>query len=204
MGYVNGLDKDAFLQHMFEEFPSVFNNSFAREMLVNIVDYGTVDNFTHTKNELYYFLKDIIPEMEPKDLIPFMDKAMLTDEVLREVAYSRIDFTAGYQEWNVAVDGERLYSFEVDSDNFDEMDSEGLKNFIEECVNAMQEEFVENGLSVFSDEELDALKGRMFDVWKYHFDIEDKKIDDLIADATAVSNEENRAEKTIEKEKDYE
>ena len=63
MGYTNGLDKEAFLQYMFQEFPSVFNNSFAREMLENIVDYGTADNFTHTKNELYYFMKDMIPEV---------------------------------------------------------------------------------------------------------------------------------------------
>lgn len=84
MRYTNGLDKDKFLQHMFEEFPTVFNNTFSRTMLENIVDYGTADNFTHSKNALYYFLQDMIPEIESKDLIPFMDKNLLTNEVLGE------------------------------------------------------------------------------------------------------------------------
>lgn len=85
MEYTNGFAKEAFLQHMFEEFPSVFDNTFAREMLENIVDYGTADNFTHTKNDLFYFLMDMIPEIGARDLVPFMDKTMLTNEILAQV-----------------------------------------------------------------------------------------------------------------------
>ena len=73
--------KDAFLQHMYEEFPSVFNTAFSREMLENIVDYG-VNHHTVTKNGLYYYLKDMVPEVEANDLIPYIDRAFLTDEVL--------------------------------------------------------------------------------------------------------------------------
>ena len=86
MNFTNGLAKDEFLQHMFEEFPTVFDNTFSRTMLENIVNYGTADNFTHTKNVLYYFLKDMIPEVEPGDLIPFIDKSCLTNEVLDNLA----------------------------------------------------------------------------------------------------------------------
>ena len=89
MNYTNGLAKDEFLQHMFEEFPTVFNNTFSRTMLENIVNYGTADNFTHTKNELYCFLEDMIPEVEPSDLIPYIDKSCLTDEVLMQSASLR-------------------------------------------------------------------------------------------------------------------
>lgn len=81
MNFTNGLAKDEFLQHMFEEFPTVFDNTFSRTMLENIVNYGTADNFTHTKNDLYYFLKEMIPEVEPGDLIPYIDKSCLTNEV---------------------------------------------------------------------------------------------------------------------------
>ena len=81
MNYNNGFAKDEFLQHMFEEFPSVFNTSFSREMLENVVDYG-MDNHTVTKNGLYYYLKDMVPQTEPKDLIPYIDKSWLTNEVL--------------------------------------------------------------------------------------------------------------------------
>ena len=63
MECINGFARDEFLQHMYEVFPSVFNNSFSREMLENIVDYG-VNNHSVTKNGLYYFLKDVVPEVD--------------------------------------------------------------------------------------------------------------------------------------------
>ena len=81
MDFSNGFARDEFLQHMFEEFPSVFNTSFSREMLENIVDFGK-SNYTVSKNSLYYFLKAMVPEVEPNDLIPYIDKDLLTNEVL--------------------------------------------------------------------------------------------------------------------------
>lgn len=96
MTFTNGLAREEFLQHMFEEFPSAFNNNFSRTMLENIVDYGTADNFTHTKNELYYFLKDMIPEIQPEDLLPYMDKAVLTSEVLQQYT-PRLDALRDYK-----------------------------------------------------------------------------------------------------------
>lgn len=96
MNYTNGLAKEEFLQHMFEEFPSVFDNAFSRTMLENIVDYGTANGFTSTKNDLYYFLKDMIPEIEREDLLPYMDKSMLTNEVLSSGS-SRLDALRDYK-----------------------------------------------------------------------------------------------------------
>ncbi len=81
MEYNNGFAREEFLQHMLEQFPSVVNTSFSREMLENIVDFGK-SNYTVSKNSLYYFLKAMIPEVEPNDLIPYIDKALLTNEVL--------------------------------------------------------------------------------------------------------------------------
>ena len=81
MNYNNGFARDEFLQYMYEEFPSVFNNTFSREMLENVVDNG-IKNHTVSKNSLYYYLKDMIPEVEPKVLIPYIDKELLTNEVL--------------------------------------------------------------------------------------------------------------------------
>lgn len=82
MNYTNGLAKGEFLRHMFDEFPSVFSEPFSREMLENIVDYGTADGRFCSMNSLYYFLTDMIPEIEPQDLLPYMDSNVLTDEVL--------------------------------------------------------------------------------------------------------------------------
>ena len=81
MNYNNGFARDEFLQYMFEEFPSAFENPFSRELLENVVDYG-IKNKTESKNSLYYYLSGMIPEVVPKDLIPYIDKSLLTDEVL--------------------------------------------------------------------------------------------------------------------------
>lgn len=81
MNYNNGFARDEFLQYMFEEFPSAFENPFSREMLENVVDRG-INNHTVSKNSLYYYLSDMLPEVVPKDLIPYIDKSLLTDEVL--------------------------------------------------------------------------------------------------------------------------
>ena len=88
MKYDNGFARDEFLQYMFEEFPSVFTSPFSREMLENVVDYG-IENHTVSKNSLYYYLKDMIPEMEPKDLIPYIDGNLLTNEILSLVGYGK-------------------------------------------------------------------------------------------------------------------
>lgn len=34
------MNRNEFEEYMFEEFPSVFENSFSREMLSNILDYA--------------------------------------------------------------------------------------------------------------------------------------------------------------------
>ena len=210
MGYTNGLDKEAFLQYMFQEFPSVFNNSFAREMLENIVDYGTADNFTHTKNELYYFLKDMIPEVEPRDLIPFMDKAMLTNEVLSLVgdaeAYRgpHIVFKLGFGGWCVSIDGVRFCSMQVNPKTFEGMNLDDLEGFVDENLRDIERIEKTLGVKMLTDEDTKELKGLMFDSWRVHFGIADKNVDDLIADAAASVNVEKHAEKVIEREKEYE
>lgn len=81
MKYITGIAKEQFLQHMYDGFPTVFNNTFSRTMLENIVEYG-VNHHTVSKNGLYYYLRDMIPEVGPMDLIPYIDKELLTDEVL--------------------------------------------------------------------------------------------------------------------------
>lgn len=50
---------------MFEEFPSVFEFSFSREMLSNILDYaGTFSD----ENEQYNFLSNMIPQVSDREI----------------------------------------------------------------------------------------------------------------------------------------
>lgn len=80
--YTNGLAKQAFIEYMHEEFPTVYNNQHSMDLLSNIVDYATSDNFTYTKNTLFYFLHEIIPEVMYEEIIKFMDPDYITEEVL--------------------------------------------------------------------------------------------------------------------------
>lgn len=136
MNYTNGLARNEFLQHMYDEFPSVFNNAFSREMLENIVDYGT-SNCAGSKNRLYYFLKDMIPEVELKDLIPFIDKELLTDEVLglsEDALFRRVEFTPGYYEWNLYIDGDHFYTW--GDGIIDDVPLDGTYKQLQGCVEA--------------------------------------------------------------------
>lgn len=81
MEYINGFAKEDFLEYMYNQFPTVYNNTHSRELLENIVDYCTTDNFTHTKNELIYTLEKLIPEITGKELLEFADKSILTSSI---------------------------------------------------------------------------------------------------------------------------
>lgn len=227
MQYINGLAKGEFLQHMFEEFPGVFNNSFAREMLENIVDYGTADNFTHTKNELYYFLMDMIPEVEPKDLIPFMDKEMLTDEVLYLVEREQValiqaqtveeqaalltlfDFKPWTLGWNLYFDDEIVWTLDDGygslSEHLGDVDMDALKEYVDTCIEEVKLAVTENGVFEFDDEDYDIIREKMVEAFREHYGIEEKNVDDLIADAAAeceMLNNGSRDKADIEFEKE--
>lgn len=81
MEYINGFAKEDFLEYMYNQFPAIYNNTHSRELLENIVDYCTTDNFTHTKNELIYTLEKLIPKITGKELLEFADKSILTSSI---------------------------------------------------------------------------------------------------------------------------
>lgn len=192
MEYVNGFAREEFLQYMFNEFPSVFNNTFSRTMLENIVDSGI--NFHSTsKNSLYYYLKDMVPEVEPNDLIPYFDKKILTDEVLCFVEEPDIRFTAGYYEWNVWRGDDNVYTFGDVPGDEEINDVETLETVVDDCIDSMQFELREDEKNILSEKEVAVLKERMIEVWKNHLCLEDKteSINDTLADATARSEKTN-------------
>lgn len=81
MNYKNGFAKEEFLQYMFNEFFSAYSSPHSRELLTNVIDYCTDDNFTHTKNKLFYTLEKLIPEISKTELLSFFDDKSITDEV---------------------------------------------------------------------------------------------------------------------------
>lgn len=73
-------DKQGFMSYMEEHFPSAFcglGGGFLRETCGNIIAYG-LKHHTHGKDELVYFLKDILPEVEFEEIARFADESILT------------------------------------------------------------------------------------------------------------------------------
>ena len=73
-------DKQGFMSYMEEHFPAPFYGlagGFLRETVANIIAYG-LKHHTHGKDELVYFLKDILPEVEFEEIAVFANESILT------------------------------------------------------------------------------------------------------------------------------
>ena len=82
----------------------------------------------------------------------------------------KIDFTAGYYEWNVLINDEVVYTFDDIAECIDENDNEEtLQYLIDEFVDCMIEELKEKSDDRFSNLELAELKSQMFKQWSYHY-----------------------------------
>ena len=61
---------------IFEYLKNTFNfyysNSFTRNTIINIIDYG-VNNFNHSKDQLAYYLSNIIDELTFEEIKKVID-----------------------------------------------------------------------------------------------------------------------------------
>lgn len=113
MKYINGFARDEFLQYMYSEFPSVYNNAHSRELLENTVDYCIEIN---KKNEgkLIDKLESLIPEVTHNEITRYFDnkpkeKVIITslEELKEEIesldwSISDCDFSNGEIGWDIA------------------------------------------------------------------------------------------------------
>lgn len=73
---INGFDKEGFMRFLEQTF-SGFTNSFLRDTVSNIVDYG-LKHENISLDQLCYFLSDVVPEVDFSEVALFMDDSMLT------------------------------------------------------------------------------------------------------------------------------
>lgn len=69
-------DRQGFMEYLQETF-SGFDNSFLRETIDKIIDYGE-KHCNHSLDQLCYFLYDTIAEIEFGEIAMFMDDSQLT------------------------------------------------------------------------------------------------------------------------------
>lgn len=63
-------DKFGFLHYIKETFPGCVDNHWNYDLVENIVEYG-LKNKNYSKNQLAYFLTDLIPEIEFEEVQQF-------------------------------------------------------------------------------------------------------------------------------------
>lgn len=117
----------------------------------------TIERLNQAAHEVF----DVLNDIEGEEFLETDEKDLV-----------HVDFRAGYYSWDVFVKGEHKFSFEVDSERFDGMDSNCLRDFIEELIDAMQAELEEDGKVLLDQDEVEYLQDQMYDAWMAHFDIE--------------------------------
>lgn len=79
-------DKDRFMEYLQDEF-AAFDNAwdFLRGTISNLIDFG-MRHHNQSKDQLGYFLSDILPGVEFQDVAMFIDDAYLTQNGQAEKA----------------------------------------------------------------------------------------------------------------------
>lgn len=80
----NGFSKDGFMSWLKEEFPGVVDTHWNWDLVENIIDYAT-KNKKVTKDQLAYFISDILPEVEFLEVARFCHEFYLTDGTLKQL-----------------------------------------------------------------------------------------------------------------------
>lgn len=63
---------DKIMEYLKNTFNCGFENSFVRNTFENMIDYA-VDNFNNSKDQLAYYLSDIINELEFEEIKQVID-----------------------------------------------------------------------------------------------------------------------------------
>lgn len=86
---------------------------------------------------------------------------------------NRVEFRAGYYEWNVVVDGEHFYTFGDDvSENIPyPCTLDELENVVEDYINCIDIALMNDEKEPFPNELRAELKEKMMAVWAYHYGI---------------------------------
>lgn len=87
---------------------------------------------------------------------------------------SKVEFMAGYYEWNIYIDNKHFYTFGDGIGEYIQEDTtySDLESIAEEYIDMMNIDLQTNDKEMLEDEEIKAeLKKQMVDKWSYHFGI---------------------------------
>lgn len=69
---------DKIMEYLKNEFDFDYSNSFTRNTFINMIDYA-VDNFNNSKDQLAYYLSNIIDELTFQEIKKIIDEVQEND-----------------------------------------------------------------------------------------------------------------------------
>lgn len=81
MNYENGFAKEEFLQYMYNQFPSVYNNTHSRELLENTVNY-CMEKEGARESRFIGVLEGLIPEVTRNEVTMHFDNTSKEKKVI--------------------------------------------------------------------------------------------------------------------------
>lgn len=87
--YNKGFNEKAFIEWLEEKYDL---NSYAVEMVTNIIEYAHKWEQV-SKDQLAYFISDLLPEVEFEEVAQFCEDCMLTDGTLRALGRNKEENT---------------------------------------------------------------------------------------------------------------
>lgn len=76
-----GFDKEGFMEWLKKEFPGVVETRWNYDLVENIIDYG-FKHETVSKDQLCYWISDMLPELEFLEVAKFIEDEHLTTGTL--------------------------------------------------------------------------------------------------------------------------
>lgn len=81
--YTSGVRTAGLISYLIDKYECIHNPEHC-EMITNIVNRISRDDFTDTKNTRFYALLDILPNIEGKELLPFISEDEITQSIIDE------------------------------------------------------------------------------------------------------------------------
>lgn len=81
--YTSGVRTTGLISYLIDKYECIHNPEHC-EMITNIVNRISRNDFTDTKNTRFYALLDILPNIDGKELLPFISEDEITQSIIDE------------------------------------------------------------------------------------------------------------------------
>lgn len=81
--FTNGIRVIALQKHLLQKYACLVGSPFA-EMIFKVISKIASDDFTHTKDERFFALCELLPDVSYEEILPFMAESEVTVDTLEK------------------------------------------------------------------------------------------------------------------------